>query len=503
MANVNTGIPFGPKLFLSKKNHFRAIPIKFSEKLKIMGQQGLGGKGGPRAAAKWRGDSSGAADHPGAAGHSGAAEPTNVAGYSVAAGSSNSAGSALRPMSSPLSSAVHPFKAKRWEFNEYGFFVDMNEIRARIKGKATSVIYDLSRNVFYRRTGKTRVETIIEHVPQENYSINPDGKLERTNILEPAFATSQHQYDGIKALGIDLAWNSPPIKILANLKKPIPRKITSIWVGKNDIPENIIKNLQNNALKAKEFPRPYDFKLYLSSENNDAYVRNLARLNELAKDVLVINLEFTDYYHAFSQTKNFEHYSAAIEGNRGRATNFASACDVIRLDLLNRRGGLYLDVDDTLFLSPGLFDFNASPEGLIVSTPVYHSALNIKGKYPNSNWGTHASNPTLDAMLEESYRRYMSHKAFYTHRPPIEDEAASARYAAKLSYLTGPDLFNHVIDQSLANEKQTREALKLLNFPIVMDRPTYAKLEEYWDLDVCALKNIVQVGNAHTWRHSR
>ncbi|WP_413725253.1 glycosyltransferase [Sodalis sp. RH16] len=503
MSNLEAGILFGPKLFLSKKNYFRAIPVKFSEKLKIMGHQGLGGKGGPRAAAKWRGDSMDAAGHAGAAGHSGAADPVNAAGHSGAAGSSDNAGSALRSMSAPLSNTLTSLKAKRLKFNEYGFFVDMNEIRTRINGKATSVIYDLSRNVFYPRKDKTKVETIIEFVPQDNYMINPDGKLEKTNILEPALATPQDQYEGIKALGIDLPWNSSPIKILANLKKNIPRKITSIWVGKNDIPENIIKNLQNNARMAKEFPRPYDFKLYLSSENNDAYVRNLARLKELAKDVVVINLEFTDYYHAFSQTKNFEHYSAAIDGNRGRATNFASACDVIRLDLLNRRGGLYMDVDDTLFLPPGLFDFSTSPEGLILSTPVYHSALNIKGKYPNSNWGTHANNPTLDAMLDESYRRYMSHKEFYTHRPSLEDAVASARYASTLSYLTGPDLFNHIIDQNLANEKQTREALKLLNLPIVMDRSTHAKLEEYWDLEVCALKNIVQVGNAHTWRHSR
>ncbi|WP_213990010.1 glycosyltransferase [Sodalis sp. dw_96] len=485
MSNLETGILFGPKLFLTKKNHFRAIPVKFSTKVKIIRHQGLGGKGGPRAAKKWGDDS------------------PSAAGHSSASGSSNAAASVVRPESSSFSHVIHPFKAKQWEFNEHGLFADNNVIRAKINDKSASVIYDLSRNVFYLRQDKSKVNTIIEHIPQESYSLNPAGKLEKSNTLALASATFQEQYDGIKALGIDLAWNSSPIKILADFKKPIPRKITSIWVGKNDIPVEIIKNLQNNAAKAKEFPRPYDFKLYLSSDNSDVYFRNMARLNELAKDVVVINLEFTDYYHVFSQTKNYEHYLAAIEGNRGRATNFASACDVLRLDLLNRRGGLYLDADDTLFLPPGLFELKTNPNGLILSTPVYHSALNLKGKYPNSIWGTHANNPTLDSMLEESYQRYMSHKELYMQRPPIEDEVAFAQFSSTLSYVTGPDLFNHVIDQYLPNEKQTREALKLFNLPIVMDRPTYAKLEEYWDLEVCALKNIAQVGNAHTWRHSR
>ncbi len=515
MSNPETGILFGPKLFLTKKNHFRAIPVKFSDKLKIIRHQGLGGKGGPRAAAKWREGPPGAHGPARASGHSSPAGPSNAAGHSGAvghssasehsgaAGSSDTVGSALRPMSSPLSNALAPFKAKQWAFNQHGLFTDNNVIRARINDKSVSVIYDLSRNVFYRRQDKTKVNTIIEHFPQEHFSLNLGGKLEISNTPSAVSATLQKQHEGIKALGIDLAWNSSPIKISENIKKSIPRKITSIWVGKNDIPEEIIKNLQNNASKAKEFPRSHEFKLYLSSENSDAYLRNMARLNEMAKDVMVINLEFTDYYHAFSQTKYYDHYLAAIDGNRGRATNFASACDILRLDLLNRRGGIYLDADDTLFLPPGLFEYKTNPNGLILSTPVYHGALNMKGKYPNSNWGTHANNPTLDAMLEESYQRYLSHKDLYMQRPPVEDEVASARFASTLSYVTGPDLFNHVIDQYLANEKQTREALKLLNLPVVMDRPTYAKLEEFWDIEVYALKNFVQVGNAHTWRHSR
>ncbi|XBS68811.1 hypothetical protein ABK905_19875 [Acerihabitans sp. KWT182] len=59
-----------------------------------------------------------------------------------------------------------------------------------------------------------------------------------------------------------------------------------------------------------------------------------------------------------------------------------------------------------------------------------------------------------------------------------------------------------MIDQRLAIERQTREALKLYNLPVVMDSPTYARLEEYWDLEACALKDFIGIGNAHTWRHS-
>ncbi|XBS68813.1 hypothetical protein ABK905_19885 [Acerihabitans sp. KWT182] len=49
MTNLETGVPFGPKFFLTNKNHFRAIPVKFSSKIQTVLQQGLGGRGAPPA----------------------------------------------------------------------------------------------------------------------------------------------------------------------------------------------------------------------------------------------------------------------------------------------------------------------------------------------------------------------------------------------------------------------------------------------------------------------
>ncbi|XBS68812.1 glycosyltransferase [Acerihabitans sp. KWT182] len=340
----------------------------------------------------------------------------------------------------PRAYAISPAKAPRRDYNAHGIFIRQNEIRVRNDGKATSVIYDLTHNVFYLRHDKTKVKTIIEQFPEKTYSIDPAGRLKKATVPSPAPAAPSEQYTGIQALGVDLKWDSAPIKLSPETKHSIPRKITSIWVGKNDISDDIVRNLQNNALQAKEFPRPHDFKLYLSSRDEGAYQRNMERLQRLAKNVVVINLEFTDYYHAFSQTKNYDHYLAAIDGNGGKATNFASACDVIRLDLLNRRGGLYMDVDDTLFIPPGTFELKTHPEGLILSTPVYHDALNVQGKYPNSNWGTHANNPTLAAMLEESYQRYLSHRELYRQRPPLlQMSSLSAAMRPRCRMSAGPN----------------------------------------------------------------
>lgn len=465
-----TGILFGPKLFLTKKNHLRVIPIKFSIRIKTILAQGLGGKGGPSAARKWGADS---------------------ATQSGQSGSSSSF------------QAASSLKTKFIDINEHGVLTKKHEIQAMLAGEPTSVIYDLSHNVFYLRKNIEIINNALDHIPQEKYLINSAGSLEKYNDQSLTPATLEAQHAAIKMLEVNLLWNFPAIKISAASKKFIPRKITSIWVGNNNIPQEIIKNLQNNALKAKIGNQPYDFKLYLSSADVMVFKQNMERLNKLAKDVVIINLEYTDYYRAFSQTKFHKQFLSAIKGNKGVATNFASACDILRLDLVNRRGGIYVDVDDTFITPPSETELMTTPSGLVLSTPVYHIALNIKGKYPNSIWGTHAGNPTLDIMLEESYRRYLKHKELYMLRPSLENKAASNEYAATLSYVTGPDLFNHVIDQYLPNEKQTREALKLFNLPVVMDDLTRARVEEYFDIDVCAMKKFIKIGNAHSWRYTR
>ncbi|WP_170975354.1 glycosyltransferase [Martelella alba] len=469
IKNLDSGMVFGPKLYLSKTGKLKMIPLAFRQRLKNLRQQGLGGRGAPRAAARWNAGAGGQGERAG---------------------------------TSRVAESVITHRAAQGDTG-YGLSVDKNVITGDLDGQTVSLIFDLSHNVYYPRIGKTMIHFMIDEPYHNPLILNSAGLLEKwrqPNLIPASLAA---QAEGIRLLGIELDWARSPLSIDEEKKRDIPRKITSIWLGDKDIPEEILRSLQNNAVRAREGNKPYRFKLYLSSQSQKAFERNLEALITKAKDVVVRNLEHSDYFIAFRKTKYYEQYLSAIRGNKGVATNFASACDILRIDLVNRRGGLYLDADDMLISPPAATELKTTSEGLVLSTPVFHSVMRVSGKYPNSNWGTHAGNPTLWKMMEESYQRYSQNKDIYLYRPPESDMEAFSRYAARVSYVGGPDLLNFIIDRFLPCEKQTREALKLYHLPIVMERETYHRLLSFIDRGVCALKEVVDIGNAHSWRFTR
>lgn len=289
---------------------------------------------------------------------------------------------------------------------------------------------------------------------------------------------------------------------------PIPRLITSLWVGDRLITGEFLDALAHNAhaLQGSD----YRFQLLLSRMNHQAYQANLAQLMLKAPGLQVLPLEDQAFYQAFLESPFYHQYQAAIDGNGGTATNFSSASDILRYRVLHHFGGLYLDADDRLLVTerdqqayvPLLHTTLSTPEdGLLLAPPVSNDQLGMYIKYNTSMIGSHAGNPVLDQVSYEMRRRFVLAPDFYQQRPdPAIAPAAFSRYTRQLNRLTGPDVLNEVIDLNLPWLAQLREICNLIASPI-HDIRTTVNLHQFLQRihTFAPLDQVARIGQAHSW----
>ena len=383
-----------------------------------------------------------------------------------------------------------------------------NYLAAKIDGKLQRLVYDFQGNVFTDINGN-------RYFPNEN-------KMVRLHPLARRMPSNNEREAALRALGINLRLPMDFSTPATPLATPIPRLIHSVWIG-GEIPPSrldaILSSLENNALKAKNTPDPYEMKLYLSNRDQVAYAKNLFNIRTRAPAVNVAVLENTPFFQRFRESKYFTQYMAAIDGNDGVAINYSSAADVLRYRLLYHEGGLYLDCDDTLRVGPGAIDLHTTAAGLALGPPVSSIALGMDTQYNTSIFGSHKNNPTLDAISEESYRRFLAAPGLYkTARPKrlsSEQQRSATQqqnlankqlvhaYMQRISHVTGPAVFNQVIDKQLPDMRQLREAIKLKN------NIWNFRLSHQLKSQISTLENnrlplgkINDIGNAHTWNET-
>lgn len=321
--------------------------------------------------------------------------------------------------------------------------------------------------------------------------------------------SDQQRMNSLRALGIELQLPIDLGAFQSATRTPIPRLISSLWVGDRAIAGEFLDALQHNAKVVAN--TNYRYQLFLSRSHPAAFRRNRNLLKSKAPSLLVRSLEDQPFYRDFMGSPYFAQYQAAIEGNGGTATNFSSASDILRYRLLNELGGLYIDADDRL-LEPGSLndrerflgqlELRASAQELLLAPPVSNDQLGMYLKYNNSLLGSHPANPTLDAISQEILQRYAQDPTFYQVRPdPDLEPMAFDTYARRLSRLTGPGVLNDVIDQRLPALRQLRELCVLVISPLrdlhqVIDMSAFVKVIH----TQLPLGKIAEIGHAHSWR---
>jgi len=291
-------------------------------------------------------------------------------------------------------------------------------------------------------------------------------------------------------------------------RTPIPRRLFSVWVGNGEIGEPFLDALVHNA-RALETSE-HDYQLFLSRQQPAVYERNQALLAAHAPGLRVVPLEEQPAFVRFTQSRYFAQYQAALDGNGGVARNYSSAADILRIRLLHEQGGLYIDADDRLLVpaSPGpsralvtRFPLLTTADGLILAPPVSNDRLGMYLKFNTNMIGSHAGNPTLDAISEEMLQRYADDPGFYQQRPDSRlDPAGFDAYARRLNRLTGPGVMNDVIDRRLPWLRQLREVCGLLVAPVV-DVHRVVRLDDLVQTlkQQAPLDQIAEMGQANSW----
>lgn len=356
------------------------------------------------------------------------------------------------------------------------------------------------------RTDSFIRESESEQANPPRWIVDPDNPL-ALRLLGDAHATDDAtRMASLRSLGIDLDLPMDYSAFDTLQMSPIPRRITSVWIGDRLIDDSFLDALTHNARVLHQ--STFEYQLLLSRQVPHVFEQNVRLLARHAPNLQILTLEEQPWYLAFERSSYFPGYRAAIEGSGGMATNFSSASDILRYSLLSHYGGIYLDADDLLLpadasgqLPLERLKMQTSTDGLVLSPPVSNDQLGMYIKYNSSMIGSHPGNPTLDAISDEIVRRLQLEPDFYRQRPdPIRAPAAFNDYARRLNRLTGPGVLNDVIDQRLPWLRQLREACNLLASPVrdavelVDMHKLLTVLERHVPLDHVAL-----IGRAHSW----
>lgn len=387
---------------------------------------------------------------------------------------------------------------------------EVDQLQASMGGYGMNVVYDMERDAFISEDDVNAVMPTFYIARQGQRDLVTINAMERP-------VTDQMRMNTLRSLGVDLPL---PLEIPAldhARLQPIPKKISSVWVGDKVISSNLLENVAANVQRLSN--SDYELRLFLSNATPAAFDENTRLLAEHAPGLTVLTLEEHPFYQSFSTSDYFSQYRHAIDGNGGVACNFSSASDVLRYPLLDHEGGLYMDIDDTLLgahedpLRDPTQDVPAdlaaidtvplltTPEGLLLPQPMSNQKLGMNWEYNTSMIGSHPGNPTLRLISDEMRARYLADAGFYDSRPSLTDDPQGFyRYALRLNHMTGPRLLTDVVDKHLPGLRTLRHVFNLLGMK-QLNSWTFIPREAFkqtWHEHLPFVR-IAKVGGNHSW----
>jgi hypothetical protein len=374
------------------------------------------------------------------------------------------------------------------------------QLQSVLNGYNTLVLYDSEHDAFILESEANEVSPAYYQVSAESRGLVEVDPSTRA-------VTDSMRMSSLRAMGVDvqLPLEIPPFE--AHLRQPIPRKISSIWVGDKVIAPKLLSTIAGNHQRL--VTSQYSFKLFLSNANTQAFSENLRLLAAHAPDLDVLPLEEQPFFARLRDSKYFAQYRDAVGG---KGANYSSASDILRYPLLAEEGGLYLDVDDTLLADPAHPDnpnraainsvtLATTPDGLLLGAPMNNDSLGMHCQYNTNMIGSHVGNPTLQAISDTMHERYLANRDFYGFRPVV-DSPEFDDYALRLSAMTGPGLLNDIIDKHLPRLQALRRIINLHALPqhntMYLISPVEPALREAATGDM-PLNQVANVGNYHSW----
>jgi len=283
----------------------------------------------------------------------------------------------------------------------------------------------------------------------------------------------------------------------------IPKVIHYFWAG-NEMPEHLVKNIMENARKSPG----YKSIVHVDANSQSAFSMIKDALDNKVGGLEVHDLKTDESFHELNAGQYGEMYKYF---RSGQGQNFAASSDVMRAVLIKRYGGIYLDTDDALTHSVGDVSLMASPNDILLNSPVTYEPADFFG-FNNSNFGSHAGNPTFDKILEEMYRRFKNTKNWLDANRPFIGEGATKSelesykvYEKKIFGVTGPVVFNDVLKQENYGLFPILDDFhEIMGDALIMPEGYGRELQQVLDFyQSMHSKFGVDIGGEHSMLHSR
>ncbi|OAE12322.1 sugar-binding protein [Pseudomonas simiae] len=226
----------------------------------------------------------------------------------------------------------------------------------------------------------------------------------------------------------------------------VPKVIHYFWAG-NEIPEHLLKNIIENSRNSPG----YKSIVHVDGNSEAVFQKISAELDHKVGGLEVHDLKNGEAFKELNASKYAEMYQYF---RSGQGQNLSASSDVMRVALIKKYGGIYMDTDDTLTMNVGNVTLKAAPNDILLNGHVKYEPADFSG-YNTSNFASHADNRVLENILEESYQRYKANEEWLgANRPMLSDNPTAAEeevfkvYQKKIFEITGPRMVNDVLDQA-------------------------------------------------------
>jgi len=290
----------------------------------------------------------------------------------------------------------------------------------------------------------------------------------------------------------------------------LPRCLRYVWIGDDGLPGELADNLATNADRSGL----YACVLHAHVETD----AGLARLQQQVqhRGVVVHDLRGDPLFQEFQQSALGPYYRQLLQP---ATRNAGAASDLLRVYLLHGLGGIYIDCDDTIVAPFPAVDLLAAPDDVLLNRWIGAHGLGYFG-YNQSCFASQPGNPVLQALLDEMALRLRTAADFLQSPRPWKEQAANEEggdssamgaYIRRTLQLTGPEVFNDVLERC----RPDYHGLELWLMHAYV-HTTYNPREpryvaaRYFEQMHAALNHYlpfstgpfqVAIGNADTWNH--
>ena len=352
------------------------------------------------------------------------------------------------------------------------------------QGKRERVIFDLEKNRWQLRRNGEYVEWSADH-------------QQFVRIKNPPIATDTDRAESLRQFGFD----SPP-NIVSTVpgNTDIPMGIHQIWLGE---PSKLLEKaemLEKNAKIAKKG----GYKLIIHVGLKDGY--SPTTLEEMTKKIPsaeLVNLHEEPFFKEYQKRPSYEVFDFFANS---KDRNYAAAADALRYPLLNSRGGLYMDIDDTLLgkfsdgslpFGLGKRKFKTNRNDLVLAHPLSHFSMGSKTFFGNSFFGSLKDNPLLVKMEEETRIRFNENRRAFENRPYGQAQNMT-EYQRKIFITTGPIMFTDIL-----TAEQPKYAGVLVLNNIERKQIKLTPQMAAWKRAHTPLSDLSEIGHDHSWRNTR